>query len=50
VSPDGQNLATTVRAANDDIWLLNRSRSVLTRFTFGGGDNQTASGRATAPT
>jgi Tol biopolymer transport system component len=41
VSPDGQNLATTVRAANDDIWLLNRSRSVLTRFTFAGGDNQT---------
>lgn len=42
VSPDGQNLATTVRAANDDIWLLNRSRGVLTRFTFAGGDNQTA--------
>ncbi len=42
VSPDGQNLATTVRAANDDIWLLNLSRSVLTRFTFAGGDNQTA--------
>jgi serine/threonine protein kinase/WD40 repeat protein len=42
VSPDGQNLATTVRAANDDIWLLNRARGVLTRFTFAGGDNQTA--------
>jgi eukaryotic-like serine/threonine-protein kinase len=42
VSPDGQNLAITVRAANDDIWLLNRARGVLTRFTFAGGDNQTA--------
>jgi serine/threonine protein kinase len=42
VSPDGQNLAITVRAANDDIWLLNRARSVLTRFTFAGGDNQSA--------
>jgi len=42
VSPDGQNLATTVRAANDDIWLLNRARGVLTRFSFAGGDNQTA--------
>ena len=42
VSPDGQNLATTVRAANDDIWLLNRARGVMTRFTFAGGDNQTA--------
>jgi serine/threonine protein kinase len=41
ISPDGLNLAITVRAANDDIWLLNRSRSVLTRFTFAGGDNQT---------
>jgi len=41
VSPDGQNLAATVRAANDDIWLLNRARGVLTRFTFAGGDNQT---------
>jgi eukaryotic-like serine/threonine-protein kinase len=42
VSPDGQNLAITVRAASDDIWLLNRARGVLTRCTFAGGDNQTA--------
>lgn len=42
MSPDAQNLAITVRAANDDIWLLNRARGVLTRFTFAGGDNQSA--------
>ncbi|HEY2857076.1 MAG TPA: protein kinase [Terracidiphilus sp.] len=40
VSPDGQNLAITIRAANDDIWLFNRARRALTRFTFAGGDNQ----------
>jgi eukaryotic-like serine/threonine-protein kinase len=41
-SPDGQNLAVTIRAANDDIWLLNPARGALTRFTFAGGDNQLA--------
>jgi Tol biopolymer transport system component len=40
VSPDGQNLAVTIRAANDDIWLFNPARGALTRFTFAGGDNQ----------
>ncbi len=40
LAPDGQNLAVTIRAANDDIWLFNRARGVLTRFTFAGGDNQ----------
>jgi len=40
LSPDGQNFAVTIRAANDDIWLFNRVRSSLTRFTFAGGDNQ----------
>jgi eukaryotic-like serine/threonine-protein kinase len=39
-SPDGQNLAVTIRAANDDVWLLNPGRGALTRFTFAGGDNQ----------
>ncbi|MGA9967083.1 MAG: protein kinase [Terriglobales bacterium] len=40
MSPDGQNLAVTIRAANDDIWLLNPGRGAFTRFTFAGGDNQ----------
>jgi len=42
VSPDGQNIALTIRAANDDIWLLNPGRGAYTRFTFAGGDNQVA--------
>jgi eukaryotic-like serine/threonine-protein kinase len=40
VAPDGQNFALTIRAANDDVWLFNRARGALTRFTFAGGDNQ----------
>ena len=40
VAPDGQNFAVTIRAANDDIWLFNRTRGSFTRFTFAGGDNQ----------
>jgi serine/threonine protein kinase/Tol biopolymer transport system component len=40
MSPDGQNFAITIRAANDDIWLFNPARGALTRFTFAGGDNQ----------
>ena len=40
VAPDGQSLAITIHAANDDIWLFNRARGVLTRFTFAAGDNQ----------
>ncbi len=40
LSPDGQNFALTIRAANDDIWLFNSTRGTLTRFTFAGGDNQ----------
>jgi hypothetical protein len=40
VSPDGQDLAVTLHAANDDIWLFNRTRGALSRFTFAGGDNQ----------
>ena len=39
VAPDGQSLAVTIHAANDDIWLFNRARGVLTRFTFAAGDN-----------
>ncbi len=40
MAPDGQNLAVTIRAANDDVWLFNPARGVFTRFTFAGGDNQ----------
>ena len=40
LAPDGQNFAVTIRAANDDIWLVNRARGAFTRFTFAGGDNQ----------
>jgi Tol biopolymer transport system component len=39
LSPDGQKLALTVNAANDDIWIYNLVRGTLTRLTFGGGNN-----------
>ncbi len=39
LSPDGQKLATTIQAANDDIWIYHILRKTLTRFTFGGGNS-----------
>ncbi len=39
LSPDGQKLATTVQAANDDIWIYHVQRKTMTRFTFGGGNS-----------
>ncbi len=39
LSPDGQKLATTIQAANDDIWVYHILRKTLTRFTFGGGNS-----------
>ncbi|MBF8295159.1 MAG: serine/threonine protein kinase [Bacteroidetes bacterium] len=39
LSPDGQKLATTIQAANDDIWIYHTLRKTLTRFTFGGGNS-----------
>ena len=39
ISPDGQKLATSIQAANDDIWIYHILRKTLTRFTFGGGNH-----------
>ncbi|MBI1803793.1 MAG: serine/threonine-protein kinase [Ignavibacteriae bacterium] len=39
LSPDGQKVATAINAANDDIWVYHIVRGVLTRLTFGGGNN-----------
>ena len=39
MSPDGQRLAMTIRAANDDIWVYQLNRGTLTRITFGGGNS-----------
>jgi serine/threonine-protein kinase len=39
VSPDGEKIAMTIRAANDDIWVYHRTRGTLTRITFGGGNS-----------
>jgi serine/threonine-protein kinase len=39
LSPDGQKLAMTIRAANDDIWIYQLNRGTLTRITFGGGNS-----------
>ena len=38
-SPDGEKLAVTIRAANDDIWVYQLARGALTRLTFGGGNS-----------
>jgi serine/threonine-protein kinase len=42
LSPDGQRLAMTIRAANDDIWVYHLGRKTLTRLTFGGGNSDLA--------
>jgi serine/threonine-protein kinase len=39
LSPDGQRIVVTVRAANDDIWVYHLGRKTLTRLTFGGGNS-----------
>ena len=39
LSPDGRRLAAGISAANDDIWIYDISRSLLSRFTFGWGNN-----------
>lgn len=41
ISPDGQKLALTISAANDDIWTYQVLRGTMTRLTFGAG-NKTA--------
>jgi serine/threonine-protein kinase len=50
LSPDGQRVAIGINAANDDIWVYQIGRSILTRVTFGGGNNDnpiwTADGRS----
>jgi len=42
LSPDGQKVAIAINAANDDIWVYQIARGVLTRLTFGGGNNDFA--------
>ena len=39
LSPDGNRLTLTMRAANDDIWVYDIARSALSRLTFGGGNS-----------
>jgi serine/threonine protein kinase/Tol biopolymer transport system component len=39
ISPDGQKIAVNINAANNDIWIYHIARGVLTRLTFGGGNN-----------
>ena len=39
LSPDGQKIAMGINAANNDVWIYHIGRAVLTRLTFGGGNN-----------
>jgi serine/threonine-protein kinase len=39
LSPDGQRVAVGLNAANDDIWVYQIGRNIMTRVTFGGGNN-----------
>jgi serine/threonine protein kinase/Tol biopolymer transport system component len=39
VSPDGQKVALTIQAANDDVWLYQIGHGTLTRLTFAGGNH-----------
>lgn len=39
LSPDNRNIAITIRAANDDIWVYDFARGTQTRLTFGGGNS-----------
>jgi Tol biopolymer transport system component len=40
ISPDGQQIAVTLRAANDDVWTYDIARNAFTRLTFPRGNNQ----------
>jgi Tol biopolymer transport system component len=39
LSPDGQKIAMSINAANNDLWVYHMVRGVLTRITFGGGNH-----------
>ena len=39
LSPDGKKIAVGINAANNDIWVYHIARGLLTRLTFGGGNN-----------
>jgi serine/threonine-protein kinase len=39
LSPDGLKIATGISSANDDIWVYDIPRGLLTRLTFGWGNN-----------
>jgi len=39
-SPDGKQLALHVRGGNEDVWIYEIEREILTRLTYAGGDNQ----------
>jgi serine/threonine protein kinase/Tol biopolymer transport system component len=38
ISPDGQKIALTISAANDDVWTYQILRRTMTRLTFGAGN------------
>ena len=40
ISPDGRQIAITIRAANDDIWIYDIARGAFARLTFPRGNNQ----------
>jgi serine/threonine-protein kinase len=39
LSPDGQKVAVGIASANDDIWIYDIPRGLLTRLTYGWGNN-----------
>jgi Tol biopolymer transport system component/tRNA A-37 threonylcarbamoyl transferase component Bud32 len=39
LSPDGMKVALGINAANNDVWVYHIPRGVLSRITFGGGNN-----------
>ncbi|MGE5245301.1 MAG: protein kinase domain-containing protein, partial [Betaproteobacteria bacterium] len=40
ISPDGRQIALTIRAANDDIWTYDTARGTFARLTFPHGNNE----------
>ena len=42
LSPDGARIAVTCRDPNPDVWIEEAARGVLTRFTFGAEEEETA--------
>ena len=40
LSPDGKQIAMSIRSANDDIWVYDIARNAFTRLTFTRGNNQ----------